>query len=94
MKTQEHYSAIRAQRVALDAQYPNGTVHLTAVDNPASVMEAATDTAARCLVEATHRVASADEVTAWHDHQDRNRQQAKSTEYILRGQRIVWGGGK
>ena len=91
MKTDEYFSAIKAQRVALDAHYPNGTVYLTAVANRDSVSEADTDTAARCLVEGTHRLATDDEVAAWQDHQGQNRQMARSTEYILRGQRIVWG---
>jgi hypothetical protein len=93
MKTAEYFSAIRAQRVALDAQYPNGTVHLTAVANSASVTEAATDTDARCLIERTHRISSPNEVAQWREHQERNRQASQSTEYLLRGQRVIWGGG-
>ena len=96
MKTEEYYAAIRAQRVALDEKYPAGHCHLTSVANrnkgtvDGSVTEVANDNAARCLVEATHRLATDDEVAEWHEHQQRNAQASQSKEFELRGQKVVW----
>lgn len=98
MKTEAYYAEIKKQTAALAEQFPQGFCLLTSVANrdkgtvAGSVTEVANENAARCLVEQTHRMATDDEVAAWQDHQDRNRQQAKSTEYLLRGQKVIWGG--
>jgi hypothetical protein len=99
MKSETYYIEVRKQRARLDEQFPQGHCLLTSVANrdkgtvAGNVTEASTENAARCLAEATHRLATDDEVAAWHEHQERNRQQAQSTGYLRDGQRVIWGGG-
>ncbi len=99
MKTAEYYAAVRKQAARLDEQFPQGFCLLTSVDNrdkgtvAGNVTEVANDNAARCLAEGTHRIASAEEIAAWHEHQEFNRQVAQTTEYLRDGQRTIWLGG-
>jgi hypothetical protein len=99
MKTAEYYAEVRKQAARLDEQFPQGFCLLTSVANrdkgtvAGNVTEVANDNAARCLAEATHRLATPEEVESWREHQERNRQVAQTTEYMRDGQRIIWRGG-
>ena len=99
MKTETYYTEIKKHLAVLAEQFPQGHCCLTSVANrdkgtvAGNVTEVATDNAARCIAEGTHRLATDDEVAAWHEHQERNRQQAQSMTYLRDGQRIIWGGG-
>jgi O-methyltransferase involved in polyketide biosynthesis len=99
MKTETYYAEVRKLRARLDEQFPQGHCLLTSVANrdkgtvAGNVTEADNSNAARCIAEATHRIATEAEVAEWHEHHERNRQQARTTEYLRDGQRVVWGGG-
>lgn len=99
MKTQAYYAELKKQVAALDEQFPQGFCLLTSVANrdkgtvAGNTCEVANDNAARCLVEGTHRLAAQEEVADWHEHQERNKQVAQTTDYMRDGQRIIWRGG-
>jgi hypothetical protein len=100
MKTSEYYLGLRKLQAALDEQFTEGYCTLCSVTNlekntlAGSVVEASNENAARCIAEGTHRIAAPDEVDAWRQHQELNRQESQSKEFVLRGQRVIWGGGR
>ena len=75
MNANTYYSDIRAQRAALDSQFPGGACLVTSLSLPGKGMlgntcEVTTDNAARLIVEGSHRLASLEESHAFREQQE------------------------
>ncbi len=79
MDLREYFGEVRKVEKELEGKYPNRTVYITSVKNsmknstPGATFSATPYNAARGIADETHREATAEEIQAFLDHQERNR---------------------
>ena len=79
MQLQNYYADMRAKRAELSAQFPSGYCYVMSLANrdrnstAGNIAEVCVDTAARTIIEGTHRLTTADELTEHLEVQDANR---------------------
>jgi uncharacterized metal-binding protein YceD (DUF177 family) len=99
MDIQRYFADVRAVQAKLAQQFPQGFLHLTSVYNrdkgtaDGNVTIAAVDNASRCLAEATHRISTEAEITAYENLQAENRRRSQEAEFNARKQYFVPGYG-
>jgi hypothetical protein len=84
MTSEEYYSDLRAKTVTLAARHPDGCLLVVSLDNrfknstAGNTCEVTTESAARLILDRTHREATAEEILAYQEAQEFKR--APSTE--------------
>jgi len=90
MNIREHNQAIRDLAKELSVQFIDDTVLIVSVANrerhsPAgAVKEVDCQNAARCLVGNTHKLANAEQISAYHQHAENERQRIEQSEFKRR----------
>lgn len=89
------YSDLRKLQASLEAEYPTGVVHVTSVENrqlnslPGVTLSATAYNAARVITEGTHRLATKEEIAAFHTLQQDNHREASMAEQRRNKQFVV-----
>jgi len=89
------YRQLAAKQAELTDSHPDGAVYLVSLPNPAIqaragvVCEAPIEIAARNIVKATHKLATAEQITAYHQEQSAERVRIQAAEAARRAREAV-----